>query len=71
MTTKCRTITVGEFRERIWNQLSAYPDETPVYFGQGDLVFYRVKDRGDSGSPFLQIEFNQVYKLMVDPDAED
>lgn len=44
-------ITVGELRR----QLEAFPDDAELYIG--DLVFYRLKRRGDN---LVQVEFNQT-----------
>ena len=66
-----KTITVGELRRLLLPHLNALPDDAEVYFGAGDLSFYRVKDRGPIGCPaLLQIEFNQVYTVTVDPDDD-
>jgi hypothetical protein len=58
-------MTVAEFRQMIWKHLSTLPPEDEIFFGQGDLSFYRVKTRGDH---LHQIEFNQVYTVDIDPD---
>lgn len=50
--TKTYTITVGELREH----LRGFPDHAELFFGNGNLQFYRVKSRGPA---LLQIEFNQ------------
>ena len=52
-------ITVGELMEHLKH---AEP-ETELFFGSGDLTFYRTKWRGDN---LLQIEFNEVYSLDED-----
>ena len=56
--------TVGDLREA----LRLYNDDDPVIFGSGGgntLTFYRVKNRGRSDQPLVQIEFNEVY--AIDP----
>lgn len=59
-----KTITIGELRSMMLNQLNHLPDDTRVYFGAGDLSFGRVKDRGPIGGlPLVQIEFNEVYTV--------
>lgn len=65
-----KTITIGELRLRLLNELNAMHDEDEVYFGAGDLSFSRPKDRGpETGRRLVQIEFNEVYKVTFDPSA--
>ena len=45
------SITVGELRRH----LEVFPDDYELFFGDGDLAFYRTKMRGDN---LVQIEFN-------------
>lgn len=71
---KTKTITIGELRHDLQALLS-YPDDTEVFFGQGDLTFYRTKARHyrseKSAVPSLvQIEFNELYEVTLDPDGE-
>lgn len=69
------TMPVSEFKRRIADYLKYLPDDAQVYFGQGDLSFYRMKNRGyypDTDTPRLvQIEFNQVYDVDIDPEQND
>ncbi len=51
-TTKPKTITVGDLRRHLEN----FPDDFDLFFGSGNLVFYRTKLRGDR---LVQIEFDQ------------
>ncbi|HBP87147.1 MAG TPA: hypothetical protein DD706_05560 [Nitrospiraceae bacterium] len=53
------TMTVGELLDYLKN----VPPDTDLFFGNGDLSFYRTEWRGDK---FLQIEFNQVYTVEID-----
>ncbi|MCW3644087.1 hypothetical protein K6Y74_12680 [Burkholderia cenocepacia] len=73
--TKPYTMTVREFKDRIVDQIKNLPDDSEIFFGAGDLSFYRVKNRGyigDSDMPRLvQIEFNQVYVVDIDPEQPD
>ncbi|AXK61512.1 hypothetical protein DCN14_01750 [Burkholderia sp. IDO3] len=68
-------MTVREFKDRIVDQIKNLPDDSEIFFGAGDLSFYRVKNRGyigDSDMPRLvQIEFNQVYEVGIDPEQPD
>lgn len=66
-----KTITVSELREKL-RELLAMPDNTEVFFGQGDLSWYRIKARGPiEGPQLMQIEFSQAYTITMDPDAAD
>ena len=67
MNTK--TITIAELKLRLLNQLNAMNDNDEVFFGSGDLSLCRAKDRGPKQGPRLvQIEFNEVYSVTLDPD---
>lgn len=57
------TMTVGDLMVHLKN----VPADTELFFGTGDLSFYRTKWRGDN---LLQIEFNQVYTVDMDPENE-
>lgn len=62
-----KVITLGELRSELL-ALLAMPDDTRVYFGAGDLSWHRLKNRGPrSGPQLMQIEFNEVYSVSVDP----
>jgi len=64
-----KTITIAELKTRLLNELNAMKDSDEVIFGGGDLSLYRHKDRGPvSGPRLVQIEFNEVYSVTVDPD---
>jgi hypothetical protein len=64
-----KTITVGELRTKLLNELNALDDSDEVYFGAGDLSLHRPKDRGPvDGRRLVQIEFNEVYSVTADPD---
>ncbi|MFM0022161.1 hypothetical protein [Paraburkholderia azotifigens] len=67
-------MTVGEFKRRIADYVKDLPDDAEIYFGQGDLSFYRMKNRSyfeSSDTPNLvQIEFNQVYEVDIDPEKD-
>ena len=71
MTQPKKTITLGELRHELTKLLS-YPDDTEIIFGQGDLSFYKFKPwlyRADEKTPKLvDLEFNELYKVTVDPD---
>ncbi|MDN7871289.1 hypothetical protein QZM26_17925 [Burkholderia multivorans] len=73
--TKPYTMTVREFKDRIVDQIKNLPDDSEIFFGAGDLSFYRVKTRGYIGATdvprLVQIEFNQVYEVDIDPEKDD
>ncbi|MEX3691855.1 hypothetical protein AB3X91_08935 [Paraburkholderia sp. BR14263] len=75
MTKKPYTMTVREFKERIADYLNAYPDDTEIYFGAGDLSLYRLKPRhwvdGEPYPRLVQIEFNQIYEVDIDPEQDN
>lgn len=62
-----KTMTVAEFKDRIWAHIKDLPETDEITFGQGDLSFYRIKGRG---SHVWNIEFNQVYSVVIDPEAD-
>ena len=63
-----KTITVAELRTRLLDELNALPDDARVTFGSGDLSLYRAKDRGPVEGPrVVQIEFNEVYRVVAAP----
>ncbi|BBB59926.1 hypothetical protein UNDKW_1653 [Undibacterium sp. KW1] len=68
------TITLGELRSRLaW--LKDLSDDTEIFFGSGDLTFYRAKTRKykpNSDTPMLiNIEFNEIYAVTASfPDDE-
>lgn len=66
---KPKTITIAELRLVLLNQLNALDDNDEVFFGAGDLSLYRLKDRGPvTGPRLVQIEFNEVYSVVAEPD---
>ena len=59
--------TVGRLRERLV-ALLAMSDDTRVYFGDGQLSFNRIVDRGaNDGIALMQVEFNEIYVVTPDP----
>lgn len=72
MDKALKTISVGELRVRLLDQLNALPDDAVVYFGAGDLSLYRPKHRGPVNGPILlQIEFNEVYRVTSGDDSPE
>lgn len=65
-----KTITKAQLKADLLDELNALPDDALVYFGSGDLSLYRPKHRGPvSGPPLVQIEFNELYTVTLDPAA--
>lgn len=64
MSDNPKTISGAEFRAHFAPLLASLKDEDLVYFGAGDLSFYRPKERGPIEGPrMVQIEFNEVYTV--------
>lgn len=60
-------MTGAEFRQHFLELAMSIKDEDFIYFGAGDLSFYRPKERGPIEGPRLvQIEFNEIYKVHPD-----
>ena len=60
-------ITVGELRQA----LADYPDEAGLYFGYGDLSFYRVQQHAAASRTLVQIEFKEIYDTQKKADMVD
>lgn len=62
------TITLGQLRSEL-EQYKDTPDDTEIFFGSGDISFYRFKNRQykpDSDTPTLiNLEFNEVYVVTA------
>jgi hypothetical protein len=57
-------MTGAEFKLFFAPLVQSLTDDDQVYFGAGDLSFYRPKERGPIKGPRLvQIEFNEVYSI--------
>jgi hypothetical protein len=68
MKKKIKTITVAELRVRLLNELNALNDNDEVTFGGGRLSLCRPKNRGPkTGKQLVDIEFNEVYEVVADP----
>ena len=66
-----KTISGAEFKAHFADLVNTLHDTDQVYFGSGDLSFNRVKDRGAINGPRLvQIEFNEIYSVTLDPSSE-
>lgn len=65
MSTKPpKTMSGAEFRAHFGPLLASLKDDDEVFFGAGDLSFYRPKERGPIEGPRLvQIEFNEIYEI--------
>ena len=60
-------ITVGELRQA----LADYPDEAGLYFGYGDLSFYRIQQHAAASRTLVQIEFKEIYDTQKKADMVD
>ena len=60
-------ITVGELRQA----LADYPDEAGLYFGYGDLSFYRIQQHAAASRTLVQIEFKEIYDTQKKADMID
>ena len=60
-------ITVGQLREA----LADYPDEAGLYFGYGDLSFYRIQQHAAADRTLIQIEFKEIYDTQKKADLVD
>lgn len=63
MSNEPYVMKVGELLE----ELKGIDPTTDLYFGTGDLSFYRVKRRGEN---LVHIDFNQVYSIEIDPESD-
>jgi hypothetical protein len=67
--THLKTMSGAEFKLHMKPLLDSLDDDDEVFFGAGDLSFYRPKERGPTNGPRLvQLEFNEVYTVAVDTD---
>lgn len=67
-----KTMSGAEFKQRFGELAASLKDTDEVFFGAGDLSLYRFKERGPAMGPrMVQVEFNQVYSVTVDPDTID
>lgn len=65
MSNNMKTMSGAEFRAHFAPLLESLKDDDQVFFGGGDLSFYRPKDRGPIDGPrMVQIEFNEIYKIV-------
>lgn len=58
--SKPKTMLVSE----LLDELSRLDPDDRLYFGNGDLSYYRPKYRGDK---LVSIEFNEIYEVTCDP----
>ncbi|WP_457425637.1 hypothetical protein [Roseateles sp. P5_E7] len=64
-----KTITLGALRAHM-AFMKDMPEDTPIFFGGGNLSLYRLKNRG-GGEDLIQFEFNELYEVTMDPDDLD
>lgn len=69
--SKPKTMSGAEFRMHFTPLLQSLSDEDEVFFGGGDISFYRIKERGPvSGPRLVQVEFNEVISVVAAPTEE-
>lgn len=67
-----KTLSGAEFKAYFTDFLRDLNDDDEIFFGSGDLSFYRIKDRGAKTGPrLIGIEFAEVYSVTVDPEEPD
>lgn len=59
-----KVMTVRDLRE----YMEILDDDDKLFFGDGRLSFYRFKYRGDK---LVNLEFNEVYEITIDPADND
>ena len=67
-----KTMSGEEFRMHFLDLAKSIRDDDRVFFGGGDLSFYRAKERGPVEGPRLvQIAFNEIYTVSHDPSDDN
>ena len=65
---KPKTMTGADVKALLLPELQSLEDDDLLYFGTGDLSLYRLKERGPIDGPrMLQVEFNEVYRVVIEP----
>lgn len=65
-----KTMSGDEFKKCLKPLLDSLHDDDEVFFGSGNISFYRVKERGPlpSGRRLVQVEFNEMISVSAEPD---
>ena len=64
-----KTMTGAEFKFRFAPLLASLRDDDEIFFGSGDLSFYRAEDKLHTDGPrLINIEFNEIYKVLANQD---
>ena len=67
--SKEKMMSGAEFKAHFRELLEDLKDTDLVYFGSADLSLYRLKERGAVDGPrMVQIEFNELYKIIGTPE---
>lgn len=62
-----KMMTGAEFKAEFAQLLRELKDDDKVYFGNADLSFSRLKERGPLEGPrMVQIEFGEMYNVIRD-----
>lgn len=65
-----KVMSGAEFKMHFKPLVDSLKDEDEVFFGSGDISFYRLKERGSASAAarLVQVEFNEVVSAVVQPD---
>jgi hypothetical protein len=64
---KPKTMSGAEVKARLLPELLSLKDDDELYFADGTISFHRCKDRGPENGPrMVQVEFNEVIKVIAD-----
>ena len=60
-----KTMSGAEFKLHFRDLLASLKDDDQITFGSGDLSFFQLRERGPIEGPrIVQVEFNEVYKVI-------
>lgn len=65
------TLSGAEFKEHFKPLIDSLNDNDMVFFGSGNISFYRLKERGPAQADaprLVQVEFNEVISVQDFPD---
>lgn len=67
MSSKPEPMTGAEFKLHFADFVAKLKDDELVHFGNADLSFSRIKNRGPLKGPNTYfIEFNEIYQVIAD-----
>ena len=70
--TELHTLSGAEFKAHFKPLIESLKDNDQVFFGNGNISFYRTKERGPlpSGERLVQVAFNELITVQHEPDEE-